>query len=115
MNGREVKAGAVLGFMGNTGDAQSTPYHVHFEIHPVGLLYMGYDGAVRPYPYLQAWKHLKDIQFAQVAGWAPPVAATSSAPKPGAILLSSADISSADGLDPGSLERALKQAGKPAG
>jgi murein DD-endopeptidase MepM/ murein hydrolase activator NlpD len=115
VNGREVKAGTVLGFMGNTGDAQSTPYHLHFEIHPVGLLYMGYDGAVRPYPYLQAWKHLQDVEFAQVAGWAPPVAATSSAPKPGAILLSSTDISTADGLDPGSLQRALKQAGKADG
>jgi murein DD-endopeptidase MepM/ murein hydrolase activator NlpD len=111
VNGREVKAGTVLGFMGNTGDAQSTPYHLHFEIHPVGLLYLGYDGAVRPYPYLQAWKHLRDIEFAQVAGWAPPVSATSSAPKPGAILLSSSDISTADGLDPGSLQRALKKAG----
>lgn len=112
VNGREVKAGTVLGFMGNTGDAQSTPYHLHFEIHPVGLLYLGYDGAVRPYPYLQAWKHLQDVQFAQVAGWAPPVSATSSAPKPGAILLSSSDISTADGLDPGSLQRALKKAGR---
>jgi murein DD-endopeptidase MepM/ murein hydrolase activator NlpD len=112
VNGREVKAGTVIGFMGNTGDAESTPYHLHFEIHPVGLLYLGYDGAVRPYAYLQAWKHLQDVEFAQVAGWAPPVAASSSAPKPGAILLSSADISTADGLDPGALERALKRAGK---
>ena len=115
VNGREVKAGTVVGFMGNTGDAQTTPYHLHFEIHPVGMLYMGYDGAVRPYPYLMAWKHLKDIQFAQVAGWATPIAASSSAPKPGAILLSSSDISSADGLVPGSLERTLKQANKPTG
>ncbi|MEP6908799.1 MAG: M23 family metallopeptidase [Actinomycetota bacterium] len=113
VNGRDVKAGTVVGFMGNTGDAVSTPYHVHFEIHPVGLLYRGYDGAVRPYPYLLAWKHLKDVEFARVAGWATPVSATSSAPKPGAILLSSSDISTADGLDPGSLQRALKQANKP--
>ena len=111
VNGRQVKAGTVLGFMGNTGDAESTPYHLHFEIHPVGLLYLGYDGAVRPYPYLLAWQHLEDIDFAQVAGWAPPVSATSSAPKPGAILLSSTDISTADGLNPGSLQRALKQSG----
>lgn len=115
VNGRQVKAGTVLGFMGNTGDAVTTPYHLHFEIHPVGLLYLGYDGAVRPYPYLQAWKHLQDIEFAQVAGWAPPVAATSSAPKPGAILLSSIDISTADGLDPGALERALRTANKNVG
>ena len=112
VNGKQVKAGTVLGFMGNTGDAATTPYHLHFEIHPVGLLYLGYDGAVNPYTYLLAWQHLEDVDFAQVAGWAPPVSATSSAPKPGAILLSQTDISTADGLDPGSLQRTLKQAAK---
>jgi len=111
VNGREVKAGTVIGFVGNTGDAEGTPYHLHFEIHPVGLLWQGYDGAVKPYPYLMAWKRLKDVEFAQVAGWAPPVAPSSHAPKPGAILLSSTDISTADGLDPGSLERTLRQKG----
>jgi murein DD-endopeptidase MepM/ murein hydrolase activator NlpD len=115
VNGRHVKAGTVIGFMGNTGDAVTTPYHLHFEIHPVGLLYLGYDGAVRPYPYLIAWQHLEDVDFAQVAGWAPPISATSTAPKPGAILLSSSDISTADGLDPGSLKRALKAANEPRG
>jgi murein DD-endopeptidase MepM/ murein hydrolase activator NlpD len=112
VNGRQVKAGTVLGFMGNTGDASTTPYHLHFEIHPVGLLYLGYDGAVRPYPYLLAWQHLQDVDFAQVAGWAPPISPTSSAPKPGAVLLSQTDISTADGLDPSSLERTLKQAAR---
>jgi hypothetical protein len=112
VNGHQVKAGTVLGFMGNTGDAATTPYHLHFEIHPVGLLYLGYDGAVNPTSYLTAWQHLEDVDFAQVAGWAPPVSPTSAAPKPGAILLSQTDISTADGLDPGSLQRALKQAAK---
>jgi murein DD-endopeptidase MepM/ murein hydrolase activator NlpD len=111
VNGNQVKAGTVLGFMGNTGDASTTPYHLHFEIHPVGLLYLGYDGAVNPTSYLTAWQHLQDIDFATVAGWAPPISATSSAPKPGAILLSQTDISTADGLDPASLRRALKQPG----
>jgi murein DD-endopeptidase MepM/ murein hydrolase activator NlpD len=109
VNGTEVKAGTVLGFVGNTGDAEGTPYHLHFEIHPVGLLHLGYDGAVNPYPYLVAWKRLQDIEFASVAGWAPPLAPTSTAPKPGAILLSSRDIASADGLDPGSLQRVLRE------
>ena len=109
VNGTEVKAGTVLGFVGNTGDAEGTPYHLHFEIHPVGLLHLGYDGAVNPYPYLVAWKRLQDIEFAAVAGWAPPLAPSSTAPKPGAILLSSRDISSADGLDPGSLQRVLEE------
>jgi murein DD-endopeptidase MepM/ murein hydrolase activator NlpD len=115
VNGRQVKAGTVLGFMGNSGDAETTPYHLHFEIHPVGLLYLGYDGVVNPYTYLMAWRRLEDVDFAKVAGWAPPISATSSAPKPGAILLSSSDISTADGLDPGSLERALERANREAG
>jgi murein DD-endopeptidase MepM/ murein hydrolase activator NlpD len=115
VNGRQVKAGTVLGFVGNTGDAATTPYHLHFEIHPVGMLFMGYDGAVRAYPYLTAWRRLEDLEFARVAGWAPPVSPTSTAPKPGAILLSSTDISTADGLDPGSLERALRRANREAG
>jgi murein DD-endopeptidase MepM/ murein hydrolase activator NlpD len=109
VNGTDVKAGTVLGFNGNTGDAETTPYHLHFEIHPVGLLHLGYDGAVRPYPYLMAWKRLEDIEFATVAGWAPPIAPSSRAPKPGAVLLSSTDIASADGLEPGALERVLKE------
>jgi murein DD-endopeptidase MepM/ murein hydrolase activator NlpD len=109
VNGRHVRAGTVVGFMGNSGDAVTTPYHLHFEIHPVGRLYLGYDGSVRPYEYLMAWRRLQDVDFAQVAGWAPPISPQSSAPMPGAILLSSSDISTADGLDPGSLQRALRR------
>jgi murein DD-endopeptidase MepM/ murein hydrolase activator NlpD len=107
VNGNEVRAGDVIGFVGNTGDAQGTPYHVHFEIHPVALLPLGYDGVVNPFAYLTAWRHLEDVSFAAGRGWAPPVPATASAPRPGAFLLGSTDISSASGLEPGSLERAL--------
>ena len=106
-NGAHVKAGQVVGFMGNTGDAEGTPVHLHFEVHPVSLLYLGYDGAVDPTPYLDAWKHQQDLPFPIAAGWAPSVPGGASAPEPGAILLGMNDISTADGLDPGSLERAL--------
>ena len=107
VDGNEVRAGAVIGFLGNTGDAQSTPYHLHFEIHPVGLLPLGYDGVVNPFAYLSAWRRLQDVSFAAGRGWAPPPPVSARAPWPAAVLLGSSDISSASGLDPGSLERAL--------
>lgn len=107
INGNKVNAGDVLGFVGNTGDAQGTPTHLHFEIHPVGLIGLGYDGAVNPTSYLLAWKHLQDVSFAGGDAWAP-LHSIGNAPKPGAILLTVSDISSADGLVPGSLERAIR-------
>jgi len=106
-NGHYVKAGEVLGFVGNTGDAAGTPTHLHFEVHPAALIFMGYDGAVDPTLYLQAWQHLQDVRFQDVAGWVASAAVTDPAPKPAAILLQVSDISSASGLDPGSLQRAL--------
>jgi murein DD-endopeptidase MepM/ murein hydrolase activator NlpD len=111
VNGTQVRAGDVLGFVGNTGDAEGTPYHLHFEIHPASLMYKGYDGAVAPYPYLNAWKKLTDLKITAVSGWAPPIADSSRAPRPGAILLQSRDISSASGLEPASLQRAMRATG----
>jgi murein DD-endopeptidase MepM/ murein hydrolase activator NlpD len=106
VNGSKVNAGDVVGFVGNTGDAEGTPFHLHFEIHPVGLLGLGYDGAVNPTSYLLAWKHLQDVSFAGGDAWAP-LHSLGNAPKPGAILLTATDISTADGLVPGSLQRAM--------
>jgi murein DD-endopeptidase MepM/ murein hydrolase activator NlpD len=109
VNGAQVQAGDVLGFVGNSGDAETTPPHLHFEIHPVGLLGLGYDGVVPPYRYLIAWRRLEDVRFVAGAGWLPLLPGESGAPPPGAYLLSSTDISSASGLEPGSLRRALAE------
>jgi murein DD-endopeptidase MepM/ murein hydrolase activator NlpD len=108
VNGAHVKAGQVVGFMGDTGDAEGTPVHLHFEIHPVAFLYLGYDGAVDPTPYLDAWKHQQDIPFPIAGSWVPTIPGVGpAAPEPGAILLGMHDISTADGLDPSSLQAAL--------
>ncbi len=106
-NGAHVRAGEMLGFVGNTGDAQGTPTHLHFEVHPYSLLFMGYDGAVDPTPYLNAWKHLQDVRFSDVASWLAQTGIADPAPKPAAILLQVSDISEASGLDPASLQRAM--------
>jgi murein DD-endopeptidase MepM/ murein hydrolase activator NlpD len=107
VDGRRVQAGQVLGFVGNTGDAEGTPFHLHFEVHPVSLLFLQYDGAVNPTPYLDAWKRLEDVRILPAVPFAVPGSGASRAPPPGAILLESADISTANGLDPGSLTRAM--------
>jgi hypothetical protein len=64
---RHVEAGTVLGYIGNTGDAEPTPPHLHFEIHPNG------GKAVDPNPFLVAWQ--------KRAG-----ASTDSAERPGALV-----------------------------
>jgi murein DD-endopeptidase MepM/ murein hydrolase activator NlpD len=111
VNGRHVNAGQVLGFVGNTGDAQGTPFHLHFEVHPVSMLFLGYDGAVDPTKYLDAWKRLEDIRILPAVplyATQSQAGAATSAPTPGAMLLESSDISTASGLDPGSLRRAMR-------
>jgi murein DD-endopeptidase MepM/ murein hydrolase activator NlpD len=112
-NGARVRAGQVVGFMGKTGDAESTLPHLHFEVHPVSLLYLGYDGAVDPTPYMSEWRELDRLPFPTPSGWAPNVPGVSSAPQPGAILLEVTDISSTDGLDSDSLRRATEPPPRP--
>lgn len=56
--GEHVTPGKVLGFVGSTGDAEQTPPHLHFEVHP-------HNGpSVDPYPFLRAWESRRDVPAA---------------------------------------------------
>jgi len=109
VDGRTVEAGDVVGFVGDTGDAEGGSPHLHFEIHPASMAGLGYDGVVAPYSILLAWRRADDISFSAGRIFIPTGPGSTTLPPPGAVLLEANDIAGTSGLVPGALEKALSR------
>lgn len=60
--GDRVEAGQVIGYLGDSGNAETTPAHVHFEVHRPGV------GAINPTPFAQdAWDAGRRVTVASLA------------------------------------------------
>lgn len=53
--GMRVAPGSVVGYVGNTGNARTTPPHLHYGIYEAG-------GAINPYPFLHPRNGRQDMR-----------------------------------------------------
>ena len=95
--------------MGDTGDAQGTPSHLHFEIHPDA------GWAVPPIAYVTAWESATPGVGSAAVSTALPRAATPVATPDAAVLDEQSDISSVSGLDDAALAQAVGAGAEGAG
>lgn len=106
-DGARVKAGDVIGFVGHTGDAQGTPNHLHFEVHP------GNGPAVNPTAFLDAWRKGIAVSASLLGAVLDPGGATGKFVPEGLVFVSSADIAATSGLSERVLEQVRSTATRP--
>jgi Peptidase family M23/Chitinase class I len=69
VRGQRVARGQVIGRVGHTGNARTTPSHVHFQINRCGELSSDEPCTVDPRPHLLAWPQGMVDGGADTVGW----------------------------------------------